>query len=469
MSKNILKPHHLMIAFVSGTIAGFYLDFNYYVFFIFFAVSLACIILRKFSIFATVACLFLGSFYMQIYLIKTKVPIADGCSRGRVTTIARETGDLKQAGFTLANGQKIALESDSEPLNLYDEMEICFSRQDIKEVSGSYGKYLLSKYQSSQVLKNPDINAKERNVISGGMFAFRDAIIKKTKKIFLGDKGVLATGLILGGSQEFSENFKQAMKDSGTSHLVAVSGYNVSIITISIFIFLRSILSRRLALIISLIVLIFFCVITGATSSVVRASMMGLLYLLSKTLGRKISPLHLLSVAGFVMILINPFAIFDIGFQLSFVATFGLISSIEILNFVNIKNPLAILVLVALETTIAQVYTFPLILYYFGQTSLIALLPNVMILPLVPLAMSLVGIAILSAFINFYLGLFISVAGNFVLSYFIWVIDYFGSIEFAKIELSVPLYAVVIFYFLLVLATFKIGVFLNEKTTRQDI
>jgi len=469
MSKKSISAQFFILFFAMGLIAGFYFSFNY-IYLAFFAfLSIVLIFWRKLIYFALLCSLVAGFVYMQVFVLFSKTTLGEGCFRGRINTVASQSKGVNRAGFGAFSGEKIVIETTQESLHFLDELEICFSKNEIKQIDKSYEKFLLARYQSVYLIAEPQIKFINGNSPVAGLFNLRKKIESVLKKTFIGDKGILAIGLILGGSQDFSDEFKDAMQKSGTSHLVAVSGYNVSIITIGFFLLVRQILSRRVAIVSSITLLVSFCLITGASASVMRASVMGFLYLFAKTLGRKVPPLHLLAVAGFLMILQNPFAIFDIGFQLSFVATFGLIFALEGVDFSKVKKVYWLLAIVFAETAVAQLFTLPLILYYFGQSSLLSLFANALILPIVPFTMGFIALSALAGIINFSLGLFIGIAGEILLSFIAKVINYFGALDFALVRFSLPLYGVIVMYVLIIFLWLQIIRKRNEKGAPKGI
>lgn len=469
MSKKIRKPSLLIISFLLGIIAGFYLKIDER--FVIIA-GILCLVVLAFRYYIALSiCLlvFLGAFYIQIFIQRSQATLAEGCYEGRTVTIPVEISNGYLSGFETNSQVRVVVKTQDDVLEYQQRSKICFDSGQLEKVSGGYGAYLLSRFQTSSMITEPKIDILSQSYFWKNFFSFKESIIGKMKRVFIGDKGVLAVGLLLGGSQDFSDGFVEAMKGSGTSHLVAVSGYNVSIITIVIFGLVRSLFSRRSAFASTLVILVCFCLLTGASASVVRAAIMGGTYLLSKALGRRVSPLHMLSMAAFIMVLVNPFAIFDVGFQLSFAATFGLISAIDIFGAFTKTGFLNQLLLVIPETVVAQIFTLPVMLYHFGQTSLISIIPNTLILPLVPLAMFFIFLAIISAGANIYLGMLVGICGEIFLRYFIFIIRYFGSLPFAQIKIEhFSIYMVAISYCLILLSISLLCKKINEKVIKQD-
>lgn len=468
--KKASRPATLIIAFILGVTAGFYIGIDSKLLFSAFVVALVLFTFKYLAVLAFWLCLVIGFFYCQVFVSTLSVDsVISGCHEGRVVTIPKNTKNGLEAGFKTDQGTRFVVQSDEEHLYYRDSLEICFEEEDKKIIEGGYGRYLLSRYQSKTIIRNPETKLTSGGSFWASFFSIRDSISILLKRIFIGDKAVLASGLILGGSQEFSDSFKEAMKSSGTTHLVAVSGYNVSIITIVIFMLLRRLFSRKIALTSSIVILLGFCILTGASASVVRASIMGGLFIVSRALGRKVPPLHLLLMAVFLMILQNPFALFDVGLQLSFFATLGLILSLDLFRF-DAKKIYQIFLSVIPETLIAQVFTLPILIYHFSEASIISVIPNALILPLVPLAMLMIFISVIISFISVHLGMFVSLSGEVLLRYFVGVIKFFGDLDFARVEIkSVPYYVIVIFYLLAIVSIQVLIKRVNEKRYQKRV
>ncbi len=202
----------------------------------------------------------------------------------------------------------------------------------------------------------------------------------------------LLNGLLLGTKGGLPAETKEAFKITGLMHIVAVSGYNVTILAAMIQSLLRP-LPYRLAIWGSIGAILAFVMLTGAPASVIRAGIMGVLVIVAKYIGRRALALNTLVAAAILMIIIKPsILVGDIGFQLSVAATLGLITISPILqkyfNKLSWQKWLPKNIWEALEATLgAQVLTMPIILYYFGRVSIIAPLANILVVPLVPWAM----------------------------------------------------------------------------------
>ncbi|MFZ2200170.1 MAG: ComEC/Rec2 family competence protein [Microgenomates group bacterium] len=218
----------------------------------------------------------------------------------------------------------------------------------------------------------------------------------------------LAAGILLGVKGQMPRDFYDSLVATGTLHIVAASGYNVSIVAIVIMKIMTIMFGRVIAVGCAILGIMGYVLIAGAGASVVRAGIMGSLTLIAYYFGRPAQARRLLWIAAAIMLLFDPLIIFDIGFQLSFVATFGLLylepwmtklhsRSVGALHSGSVRGQsgldkfLTAYLYPTLEATIA---TLPIILYQFGKVSYISPLVNILILPIVPMIMAITGAVI---------------------------------------------------------------------------
>lgn len=201
----------------------------------------------------------------------------------------------------------------------------------------------------------------------------------------------ILSALTLGYQDALSDDIKQAFRTTGTVHVLSVSGLHVGIIYVIIS-FLLSFIKRNSKyywLKPSLIILFLWCYafITGLSPSVIRASAMLTVFCTSEILNRKHSSIHSIYIAAFFILLIDPMALFDIGFQLSFVSVAAILYLHPALsNSVRIKNKvLRYIWQLFTLSLVAQLGAFPLCLYYFGTFPTYFFATNLLIVPLVSL------------------------------------------------------------------------------------
>ncbi len=209
----------------------------------------------------------------------------------------------------------------------------------------------------------------------------------------------LLFGLLI-GADDFSDVWKTRFQQTGTSHIVAASGYNVAVVAQLVLLVLVSLgLYRKQALPLVLIALSVFVLLAGAGSAVVRAGVMGALALIARHVGRHTSPRNILAVTVVILLLLEPRVLRDdVGFQLSVTATLGLVLLTDRISGVLKGVPTAFGIRESLASTLAATLaTLPVLACSFGTVSVIGPIVNMIILPFVPYAMALGGGAIVVA------------------------------------------------------------------------
>lgn len=204
-------------------------------------------------------------------------------------------------------------------------------------------------------------------------------------------------GLLIGQRNILPADVSQTLLAVGLTHLIAVSGYNLTIIIDTV----RRLCAQRSKFQVaaaSVLLILFFLALTGSSPSIVRAAIISLLGLAGWYYGREIKPLVLLLVAGAATALANPLYLWgNVSWYLSFLAFFGvvIVAPLVTRRLFGTHRP-RLLPSIIIQTLCAEVMTLPYVLYVFGQISLIGLLANVLVVALVPLAMLLCSIAGLS-------------------------------------------------------------------------
>lgn len=238
-------------------------------------------------------------------------------------------------------------------------------------------------------------------------FDFKQNIQNQINLLWPEPESSLISGLLYGARSGFSDELKQDFSQSGITHIIAISGYNISLVaSILISTLLRLGLDRRHAFWSAVFGIILFVLFTGASASVMRAGIMGIVVLLSARLGRLSRVGNILVFTAALMLLLNPFVlVWDAGFQLSFLSTLGLIylSPILDVSFIKFEKNIFLNSLREnfLSTLSAIVATLPLILFQFGKLSVVAPLTNLLILWIIPFLMLFSFIALTLSYLFF--------------------------------------------------------------------
>ncbi|MGL5973201.1 MAG: ComEC/Rec2 family competence protein [Oscillospiraceae bacterium] len=204
-------------------------------------------------------------------------------------------------------------------------------------------------------------------------------------KILPGIEGDILNGLILGEKDNIDKLYIEKMSTLGVSHIMAISGLHISVIGISILYFLKLLKLKRLANILTIMIMFTYLLIVGSSPSIVRATIMFSLFLLSDIFKRYRDTLSSLGFSLIIILLINPYSLYSIGFMLSFTAVLSIaIISKPINMFLHkyFRNKILIYVFsIILISTFISIITLPIISYYFGEINLLSPIINMLILP----------------------------------------------------------------------------------------
>ncbi len=272
-------------------------------------------------------------------------------------------------------------------------------------------------------------------------------------------------GILVGTRQNIPDDLTKAFNTTSTTHVLAISGYNISIIATSLLAMLVFFMRRRKAFWVSVLVIILFTILTGASASVVRASIMGLLILFANGYGRLYDPRNSILLAAGVMVFLDPLSLrFDVGFQLSFLAVIGLIYLYPILESKFSKLPewkgLKETLLMSIS---AQIMVAPLLAYVFHTFSLVSLPANILILPIMPYVMLFGFLTGIGGLILVPLGKAIGLIAIVLGGYQIEIVKWMASLPFASINTHLPTVLLVAIYVLIILSIWKTYLKKNQR------
>ncbi len=276
----------------------------------------------------------------------------------------------------------------------------------------------------------------------------------------------LVEGILLGNDSGLSPHVADAFRATSTTHIIAISGFNIGIVSAlfsTLFGKLLGVKRRIAAAGLSALGILFYTILVGAGASVVRAAIMGGLSLFACQIGRRQDGLNSLAITAAMMALINPGVPWDVGFQLSFLATLGLVLYAgpwmrAFSNFATrflpkklidrLTGPVADYLLFTLA---AQVFTLAVMAYHFGRISPVAFLVNPIILPAQAPIMILGGLSILLGWVSPLLGkLSAALAWPFV-AFTIRAVEWFAGLPIPQINLGQISFALVIVYYAVLL------------------
>ncbi len=291
----------------------------------------------------------------------------------------------------------------------------------------------------------PKIEILERNkgnFIYQAIFKFKNRMTESIEKIMPFPEASLLEGLILGNKQVFSQDLKESLNLTGTSHIVAVSGMNIVILSnILMFVLIGLGMWRNQAFYFVLVLICLFIIMVGAPASAIRAGIMSSILLFAQKIGRLSNATRIMIFAAAIMLALNPLLLrFDVGFQLSFLAVLGLIYIKPVFDewIMKIikKEQLRFWVQIITMTLAAQIATLPILIYNFGRISFISPIANILIVPLLSYVTAIILVFSGATFIWSFLGKILVWPAYFVTTYILRLIEWFSKIPFAAKEIS---------------------------------
>ena len=336
-----------------------------------------------------------------------------------------------------------------------------------------YSNYLKTKRIFGTVnLKEEDveiISHDNSNIILRKIYELRNLMKTKIEKLLPKETSGLCLGMLIGETSGIEENMQENFRDSNLSHILAVSGANVSYIIVSItYIFNKMCLRKRLSKIISIILLILFMLLTGCTSSVNRACIMAILMLIAELLYRKSDVYNNLAISALILLIINPYSLLDIGFQLSYMGTIGIVFLHDkIGSFIKINNKIVKYFFeMIVVTTCANLAIIPIMMFHFNTISLTFYFSNIIVGPIL-------GIVVIIGFIMFFISLIftpisslIAIVLNLMLKFIIKIAEITANMPFSKITIITPsIFFIIVWYLIIISISYKqkVKIFYNKN------
>jgi len=365
---------------------------------------------------------------------------------------------LRAESLTLPDGQQVPVQGTAlvylprYPTFAYgDRLQVTGLLQTPPEFADfSYREYLARQGIFSLVRRAQAVRVGKGTVnpLQAVLLSFRQRAQAVIGRILHEPAASLLTGILLGVEGGIPKDVSDAFAATGTTHIVAISGFNIAIISGLFYQVFRRWFGPRRAVWPSIAGIALYTLLVGASASVVRAAIMGGIYLLGRYLGRPTYVPASLAAAAVGMTLWNPLVLWDVSFQLSFAATLGLVlyvdrfqrGALRLLTRVaseeQARQAMGFLSDALLVTLAAQIATLPLTLYYFRRLSLVSLLTNFLILPAQPAVMIWGGLATLGGLLWLPLGKVLGWVAWLFLTYTIEVVRWAAGIPYAWVDVG---------------------------------
>lgn len=281
---------------------------------------------------------------------------------------------------------------------------------------------------------------------------------------FLTSQGAVLEALLLGERGRLDSSITQSLQRAGIYHLFAISGAHIAIISFLLFSFFKILrIPTRSSYLILIFFLIFYAFLVEGRPSVIRATVMTLAFLLGKLLWKDVNLINTVSFSAFLLLLVNPFHLFSLGFLLTFAATFSIILFYpRIIKFLP-AIPLRISDIFAI-TLAAQLGVLPIIAAAFNRITFSSLLLNFAALPLVGLIMACGYIFLPLSFLNLFLSQWLEKALTFLINLLISISHLFDQFSFLSYRIPTPYWITIILYY-----SFFLFILVPLKTNRKKI
>jgi competence protein ComEC len=288
------------------------------------------------------------------------------------------------------------------------------------------------------------------NIVVGSLLDLKQAFLQRVSQSLHEPYAALVGGLVVGAKQSLGADLLDKFRVTGLIHIVVLSGYNVTIIAYAL-IRLVGFLPPLWRAAVGVVSIALFAIMTGAGATIVRASIMAALVVVAKAIGRDVDIMRLLAIAAFFMVMHNPhIVVFDPSFQLSFLATLGLVLVSPLFEkyIMWVPEKYALREVVA-ATVSTQIFVLPALIYMMGEVSLVALPVNLLVLIVIPITMLLGFLTGVFGFIHPALAMFPAFFAFVFLYYEIAVVELFSALPFASVSVPhVSLFFIIVWYML---------------------
>jgi competence protein ComEC len=375
------------------------------------------------------------------WFYSSQVQYKDGERVSFETTITSDPtffGNSQNFAVNLPTGEAVYVETAGYPERSYGDKISIIGKLKVKLLSKNHQILTLS-FPKIESVKNGE------NYFLAAINLIRQKIIADFQAVLPKDSAALLLGIVFGFKVDFSKAFLQNLKTVGVMHVIAASGMNVTMVGGFFFYLFSLLLKRQLAVVLSVAGILFYDCLAGFQASIVRASIMAIIAFSAQIFGKQRDGLYALCLTALVMLFWQPNFLTDVGFQLSFASTAGILVIPRLLK--RFENGLTSDLI---TTFSAQIATLPILAGSFGVYSLWSIVVNALVLWTVPILMILGGFAAILAFISEPLARLLLYLCLPFLLFFEFVANFFANLKGALILQNVPWQLAAGYYFILI-------------------
>lgn len=483
----------ITIFFVLGIINGSITEFNFIINFIIAIISFFCLIITKNvdkkKLFFGFIIFCLGTLYFNFwtknmmgnvhqYIDTGQLKVAGYIYRPPTVRKNKVTYDIKT--LYVDKGSKYRVRGNIRISTLVDNKSQVYNFGDVVEARGTlkmpasrrnfggfdYKSYLFQKGITASMFSREinKIGTVRLNPISQLSFTAREKIVGFFNTNLPKNASALLSGLVLGIKGDMSRKVLSDFEDTGLMHLLAVSGLHVGVlykIFQEFFYYIE--LPLKFSFFLQSLLIIFYCILSGLTPSVVRATIMILVMLLSNMTLRRYNSLNSLCFAALIILLRNPLSLFSISFQLSFCATLGIIIFYGFFENYLSKLPKFFRESIAAGIS-AQLLVWPFLAYYFNKISIVGILSTPIVAPLTGIVLILGFVSALMSFCFIPLGEILVKISGFIILMVEKIVGFFARIPFSYI--IIPQIDPFIIFIYFILLAFGIKMILKNQSAK---
>ncbi|MEQ8170889.1 MAG: DNA internalization-related competence protein ComEC/Rec2 [Candidatus Eremiobacterota bacterium] len=326
----------------------------------------------------------------------------------------------------------------------------------------SYRDYLLREDIHNIIHVNSFDDIKVLDYVSGDSLSRYAAMVRR-KSVFIiselipGQEGSLLAGMIFGTRSSAGDELIKKFQSTGTLHILAASGSNISILLVMIVCAGEILkISRRKSAIICIPVVIFYAFLAGGEPSIMRASVMSIVVLAGLIIEKEPDLLTSVFASAFLLLIMNPLGLYDTGFLLSFSSVLGIIcftpplqKIFSFIPFRDVRNCLSV-------SLAAQLGVAPIVVYYFNELSPVAVFANLMIFMFVAFAL-VTGVFMLLVYpLSSFCAIILARISGVLVDYIIFIVNFLSEVPFASVNLPSPSAGFILFYYVFICFIFSL-------------
>ncbi len=399
-----------------------------------------------------------GDIYGSEFLIKGTVCKTSFTLDNRESVTVKNVSVYENGIENKIKGKAVIYTDENNFVKLGDTIGAwCVKRSDDYNFTGfDYGNYMLLN-RIAFAADTTDVYFIENNGsgIYGKICDLRDKVNSVTDNIYTKDDVGIIKAVSTGDTSGLSKNARNLFTSAGIAHILAISGLHIAIVAGAIIALLEILgINKRKSSLIAVIILGFYTVFTGGNTAVLRSFIMTAVVLMGRVFYRRGDALNSCSIAGIIILLLNPYSLFSIGFQLSFVSVAALIALVDFTEKSN--NIIEKLKGGVIASLFVSVVTFPIISYNFYTVPLYGFITNIFVVPVLTVFVPMIFLSIFAGAFNIWLGRFFGGTAVVILRYISFICKTVSGLPFSNITVGRLSTGFIVLFFLAIIVLLSV-------------